>query len=160
MDIVLIILSGIFVFLGFVGCILPILPSIPLSYIGILLLHFTSKIQFSTQFLVIWGIIVLLAQLLDYFVPILGTKKFGGSKKGVWGSTLGMVIGLFFAPWGIVIGPFIGAIVGELMDGKTHIQAIRAGLGSFIGWMINTASKLIIAGFFIYYYFEALIKVY
>lgn len=58
------------------------------------------------------------------------------------------------------IGPFIGAIVGELMDGKTHIQAIRAGLGSFIGWMINTASKLIIAGFFIYYYFEALIKVY
>ncbi|HPC26498.1 MAG TPA: DUF456 domain-containing protein, partial [Paludibacteraceae bacterium] len=95
MDILLIILSGIFVFLGFIGCILPILPSVPLSYIGILLLHFTSKIQFSTQFLVIWGIIVLLSQLLDYFVPILGTKKFGGSKKGIWGSTLGMVIGLF-----------------------------------------------------------------
>lgn len=71
-----------------------------------------------------------------------------------------MVIGLFFAPWGIIIGPFVGAITGELINGKTNVQAIRAGLGSFIGWIINTACKLIIAGFFIYYYFEALIKVY
>jgi uncharacterized protein YqgC (DUF456 family) len=158
MDVILIVLSGLLILIGFLGCILPVLPGVPLSYIGILLLHFSSKVEFSVSFLVIWGIIVLVAQLFDYIFPLWGAKKFGGSKKGIWGSTVGMMIGLFFAPWGIILGPFVGAIIGELVDGKNQSDAIRAGFGTFVGMLVNMVSKLIIAGFFIFYYVEALLK--
>jgi uncharacterized protein YqgC (DUF456 family) len=158
MDLFLIILSGLLILLGFLGCILPVLPGVPLSYIGILLLHFSSKADFSVRFLVVWGIIVLLAQLLDYIFPIWGAKKFGGSKKGIWGSSIGMMVGLFFGPWGIIFGPFLGAVIGELMDGKNHADAMKAGFGTFAGMLVNMVSKLIIAGFFIFYYLEALVK--
>ena len=157
MDIFLIIVAGILVVLGFLGCILPVLPGVPLSYIGILLLHFTSKVQFSTQFLIIWAVIVVVIQVLDYFIPILGTKKFGGSKWGAWGSAIGVVVGLFFGPWGIILGPFLGAVVGELLSGRASQDALKAGFGSFIGFLVGTVTKLIVSGFLIYYYIEALV---
>lgn len=157
MDIILIMLAGICIIVGFAGSILPILPGIPLSYIGILLLHFTSKIHFSTSFLLIWLGIVLFVQILDYFIPIWGTKKFGGSRQGVWGSMIGMIVGMFFAPWGIIAGPFVGAIVGELMAGKETSEALRAGFGSFVGLLFGMIAKLIVAGFFVFYYIQALI---
>lgn len=158
MDIFLIIVAGLFVLTGFIGCILPVIPGVPLSYIGILLLHFTSKIQFSTEFLVIWAIVVIVVQILDYYVPVWGTKRFGGSKWGSIGSAIGVVIGLFFGPWGIIIGPFVGAVIGELLSGRATREAIKAGFGAFIGFLVGTAAKLIVSGFFIYYYVEALIK--
>ncbi len=142
MDTLLLIAAGLFVFIGFIGCILPIIPGVTLSYIGIILLHFSSYAQFSSQFLIGWGIAVIVVQLLDYIIPIWGTKKFGGSKYGIWGSTIGMVLGLFLGPWGIILGPFVGAIVGEIMGGKASADAIK---------------KLIVAGFLIYYYVEAVI---
>ncbi len=157
MDIFLIILSGVLLVAGFLGCILPLLPGVPLSYAGLLLLHFTQKVQFSTEFLIFWAIIVILISIADYLIPIWGTKKFGGSKKGVWGSTIGLVFGLFIGPLGIIIGPFAGALIGELLDNKTQKDALRAAFGSFIGFVIGTVSKLIIAGFLIYHYIAALI---
>jgi len=157
MDIFLIILAGILLVLGFLGSILPVLPGTPLSYLGILLLHFTSKVEFSIEFLVLWAILVILVQVLDYLIPIWGTKKFGGSKYGVWGSVLGMIAGLFFGPLGIILGPFIGAIIGELLAGKASKEAIKAGFGTFVGFLFGTISKLIVAGFLIYYYVEAII---
>lgn len=157
MDIFLIILAGIFVIVGFVGSVLPVLPGAPLSYIGILLLHLTDKVQFSTDFLILWLVIIILVQLLDYFVPIWGTKKFGGSKRGVWGSTLGLIVGMFIGPWGIVLGPFVGALLCELSENKSTKEAMRAAFGSFVGLLLGTISKLIVAGFMIYYYVEALI---
>ncbi|NDV46504.1 DUF456 domain-containing protein [Paludibacter sp. 221] len=158
MDIFLIIVAGILVLLGFAGCILPIIPGVPLSYVGILLLHFTDKIQFSTNFLVIWAIIVIAIQVLDYYIPIWGTKRFGGSRWGTIGSAIGVVAGLFFAPWGIILGPFVGAVVGELLSGRASADAVKAGFGSFVGFLVGTVAKLVVAGFFIYYYVEALIK--
>lgn len=157
MDIFLIILAGILLFLGLLGSILPVLPGTPLSYLGILLLHFTSKVEFSIEFLVLWAILVILVQVLDYIIPIWGTKKFGGSKFGVWGSMLGIIVGMFFGPLGIIFGPFIGAIIGELLAGKASKEAIKAGFGSFVGFLLGTISKLIVAGFLIYYYVEAII---
>jgi len=157
MDIFLIALSGILMIAGFLGCILPILPGVPLSYIGLLFLHFTQKVQFSTEFLIFWAIIVVLISIADYVIPIWGTKKFGGSKKGVWGSTIGLIFGFFLGPFGIIFGPFFGALVGELLDNKTQKDAIRAAFGSFVGFIIGTVSKLIIAGFLIYHYIAALI---
>jgi len=96
---------------------------------------------------------------LNYFIPIWGTKKFGGSKKGVWGSMIGMLIGLFTGgPLGIIVGTVLGAFIGEMLAGKETSKAIRAAFGSFIGFMAGTISQLVVAGFLIYYYFEAIIR--
>ena len=129
MDIFLIILGAICLLVGILGCVLPVLPGVPLAYCGLLLLHATDKVQFSWQFLVIWAVVTIVVQVLDSVVPIWGTKKFGGSKMGVWGSTLGLLVGLFFGPWGIVLGPFLGAVVFELIDGKNTRLALKAGWG-------------------------------
>ncbi len=102
-------------------------------------------------------IIVIIVQILDYYIPIWGTKKFGGSKRGVWGSSLGLIAGLFAGPWGIILGPFVGALLGELSANKSNKEALRAAFGAFVGFLLGTISKLIVAGFLIYYYFEALI---
>ena len=142
MDIFLIIVAGILLIVGFLGCIIPVLPGTPVSYLGILLLHITSKVEFSMQFLVLWALIVIAVQVLDYLIPIWGTKKFGGSKWGVWGSLIGIVVGLFFGPIGIILGPFVGAIVGELLADKTSKQAIIAGFGSFVGFLFGTIINL------------------
>ncbi len=80
MDIFLLILAGLSLLIGFFGSFLPILPGVPLSYIGILMMHFTDCVQFSTTFLVVWGVVTIGVQVLDYVVPIWGTKCFGGSK--------------------------------------------------------------------------------
>lgn len=157
MDIFLILLSGIFLIIGSLGCILPVLPGAPLSYLGILLLHCSTKAEFSTEFLILWAIVVIIVQVLDYYIPIWGTKKFGGSRYGVWGSTIGMVFGIFFGPLGIIAGPFIGAFIGELLAGKNSKIAIKSAFGSFVGFILGTISKLIVAGMLIYYYVNALI---
>ncbi len=158
MDVFLIILAGLCLLVGLLGSVLPILPGAPLSYVGILLLHFTERAEFSTKFLVFWLVIVILIQVLDYIIPAWGTKKFGGSKKGVWGSMIGVVVGLFFGIWGVVIGPFVGAVLGELIDGKQTAAAIRAGFGSFLGFLIGTLSKIIVCAILIYYYIDALVN--
>ena len=150
METILIILAFACIIVGIIGSVLPVLPGVPLSYAGILLLHFTDKIQFSTPFLIFWAVLVILVQLLDYYVPIWGTKKFGGSKRGIWGCAIGMVVGLFFGPWGIVLGPFAGAIVGELTGGKQTQAAVKAGFGSFLGFLAGIVSKLIVGGFLLY----------
>ena len=158
MDIFLIIVAGLLVLIGFAGCILPVIPGVPLSYIGILILHFTDRVQFSSAFLVTWAIITIIIQVLDYYIPIWGTKRFGGSRWGTIGSAIGVVVGLFFGPLGIILGPFVGAIVGELLSGRASAEAIKAGFGAFVGFLVGTVAKLVIAGFLIYYYVEALIR--
>lgn len=173
MDILLIILGAICLLLGLIGCVAPVLPGVPLSYLGLLLLHFTDRVQFSWQFLAVWGVVVVVIQILDYFIPAWGTKKFGGTKYGVWGSTIGLFVGLFMGPLGIVVGPFIGAVLGELIYFNRHPQttlseteqnknsnfnrALRAGFGSFIGLLTGTLIKVICCGVMIAYFVKELI---
>lgn len=173
MDIVLIVLGAICLLVGIIGCVAPVLPGVPLAYLGLLLLHWTERVQFSWQFLTVWAVIVVVIQLLDYFIPAWGTKKFGGTKWGVWGSTIGLFVGLFMGPMGIVIGPFVGAVVGELLYFNRHPQtaqssdeveknsqfnrALRAGLGSFIGLLTGTIIKLICCGMMVFYFVKELI---
>lgn len=147
MDPVLITFGIIFIISGILGCVLPIIPGPPLSYVGLLLLHFTEKYQFSTKFLVIWAIVTAVVYALDYIIPAWGTKKFGGSKRGIWGSIIGLLIGLFFfPPFGIIVGPFVGAVIGELTAGKDHGAALKSGFGSFMGFLAGTIIKLITSG--------------
>ncbi len=157
MDYLLIGIGILCLLLGLLGGILPVLPGPPLSYLALLLLHFTDRYQFSSRFLLIWGVITAVVFVLDYLIPIWGTKKFGGSKQGVWGSMIGLILGLFLLPpIGIIIGPFAGAVIGELIAGKDHSAALRAGLGSFIGFLLGTLLKLIVSGMMIWYFFAKL----
>lgn len=157
MDTALIIIGILCLIIGIVGDIVPGLPGVPVSYAALLLLHFTDKVQFSWQFLVLWAVITTVAQVLDYVVPAWGTKKFGGSKLGVWGSIAGLFIGLFMGPWGIILGPFLGAVLGEMMDGKAAGNALWAGLGSFLGIMAGTILKLVCSGMMTFYFIKALL---
>lgn len=154
MDYFLIGLGILFLLLGLIGGVLPVLPGPPLSYVGLILLHLTDQYDFSGKFLLIWGLITAAVFILDYLIPVWGTKKFGGSKRGVWGSMIGLIVGLFLLPpIGIIVGPFAGAVIGELTAGKDQSAALRAGLGSFIGFLLGTLLKLIVSGMMIWYFF-------
>ncbi|KAF0237352.1 MAG: hypothetical protein FD181_1918 [Prolixibacteraceae bacterium] len=158
MDYLLIGLGIILMIAGIAGCVLPLLPGPPLNYTGLLLLHFTSGFHFSNRFLLIWAIITIVVYALDYVIPVWGTKKFGGSKQGVWGSIIGLVAGLFFfPPFGIIIGPLAGAVIGELTAGKSSGAALKSGFGSFIGFLTGTLIKLIASGIMTWYFARELI---
>jgi uncharacterized protein YqgC (DUF456 family) len=158
MDYILIGLGIIFMITGIFGCVLPLLPGPPLNYIGLMLLHITAGYQFSTRFLLIWGIVTVVVYALDYVIPVWGTKKFGGSKRGVWGSMIGLIAGMFFfPPFGIIIGPFAGAVIGELTAGKDSKAALKSGFGSFVGFLTGTILKLIASGIMTWYFAKELI---
>ena len=132
---------------GILGSVVPFLPGPPLSYTGLLLLHFTEKHQFSGRFLIIWAIVTVIVYLTDYAIPVWGTKHFGGSKQGIWGSIIGLIAGIFFfPPLGIIIGPFAGAVIGEFIAGKNSTAALKSGCGSFIGFIIGTFIQLVTSG--------------
>jgi len=139
--------------LGVIGSLLPVLPGPPLAWLGILLTHFASSVQYSTRFLIITAIVMILATVLDYFIPIWGTKKFGGTRAGVIGCTIGLVVGLFFGPLGIILGPFIGALLGELAVNQKELKkALKSATGSFLGFVVGTGIKLVFCGFMAYYF--------
>ena len=158
MDIVLIILGLLLIIAGIIGCFLPLLPGPPVAYVGLLLLQFTSKAPFSTGFLLLWAGITILVTLIDYWFPIYGTKRLGGTNMGVNGATAGLLIGLFFfPPWGMIIGPFLGALGGEIIGGQNSGRAFRSALGSFAGFLAGTFMKLAVTLFMAYYFIKAIL---
>jgi len=144
MDWFLVILGGLLMVVGLIGAVVPVLPGPPISYVGLLLLHFTKWADFSSNFLIVMAVVAVVVTAIDYFVPMWGTKKFGGSKAGVRGSTIGLIIGVFFfPPFGIIIGPFLGALIAELMlNSDDFNKALRSGLGSLVGFLMGTGLKL------------------
>ncbi len=159
MDWFLAILGGILMVVGIVGAIVPVLPGPPISYLGLLLLHWTGWAEFSTQFLVIMAAVAAAVTAVDYVVPVWGTKKFGGSKAGVRGSTIGLIIGVFFfPPIGIIVGPFIGAVIAELMvNADDFNKALRSGFGSLVGFLMGIGLKLGASLLMTVYFVRALI---
>lgn len=152
MDILLIIIAGILLCAGLLGSIVKKLPGTPLSYLGIIILNFSSIADYSTFFFVRWGVLIIAVQGLDYLIPNWGNKKFGGSNKGVWGSLLGMLVGMYFARVGIIAGAVLGAFIGELFAGKESNKAIHQAVSSFAFFILGTISQLIVAGILLYYY--------
>lgn len=146
MEITLLILAGICMVVGIIGCIVPGLPGTPIAYAGLWVAQATDRVDLSWQMLLIWGIVTIVVTVLDYVVPAWGTKRYGGTRWGVWGSTIGVFAGLFFGPTGVIVCPLLGAILGELLGGKEMQQALKAGWGSFIGLMCGTLLKLICCG--------------
>jgi uncharacterized protein YqgC (DUF456 family) len=138
-----IMLGVILMVIGILGSFLPLLPGPPLCYLALLLQQFRTDKPFSLKFMLIWGAIVGVVILLDYLVPIYGTKKFGGSKYGIWGCALGFIAAFWMGPWGIIFGPFIGAFIGEYIANKDSTQATKAAIGSFTGFLFGTLIKLV-----------------
>lgn len=150
MDIVLIVLGIICLIIGLIGCIVPMIPGPPVSYVGILLIHITDRVQFTPLELLIWLAVVIVVQVLDYVIPAMGSRYFGGSKWGAVGCIIGTIIGLFFMPIGIIAGPFLGAFLGELIGGSKARQALKSGLGSLIGFLLTTVAKCIVCGYMLW----------
>lgn len=146
MDIALLVIAFLLMLIGIIGCIVPGLPGTPIAYAGLWIAQATERVDFSWQFLLVWGIVTVVISALDYIVPAWGTKRFGGTKWGVWGSTIGVFVGLFAGPWGVILGPLVGAVIGELLGGKAAQEALRAGWGSFIGILFGTVIKLVACG--------------
>lgn len=154
MDTLLIIAGAICVVLALIGTIAPFLPGLPLAYLGIILLHITDIAQFSLAFLITWAIVIIFIQVIDYLIPMWGTKHFGGSKYGNRGCLVGTIAGIFFfPPWGLLLGPFLGAVIGEIIAGNEIRIALKAGVGSFVGFIagtiLNFAACAVLAFFFV-----------
>lgn len=160
MDYLLLALGVALIIFGILGCILPIIPGPPLSFLGVLSLHFTKFAEgaYTNNFLFIMALVAIAVTVLDYIIPIWGTKKFGGTKAGVWGATIGLIVGLFFSPFSaflsIIFGPFIGAVVGESIAGSNSKHALKSGFGAFIGFLGGVLVKLVASGWMAWHFFK------
>ncbi|MEP5254431.1 MAG: DUF456 domain-containing protein [Winogradskyella arenosi] len=146
MEIFLVCLALLLMLLGIIGSFLPILPGPLTSWAGLLVLHFTEGVSLSLTFLIVTLLFAIFIYVLDYIIPAMGTKRFGGSKAGMLGTTLGLLIGLISPiPFGIIIGPFIGALIGEMLHRNDFNKALKAAFGAFLGFIASTFLKFIMA---------------
>lgn len=147
---------------GIAGCVLPFLPGPPLCFLALLIQQFNARAAFTPKFLWIWAAVAVVVTALDYIIPVYGTKKFGGSKYGIWGCTFGLIAGLWFGPLGIIIGPFVGAFVGELLANNDSTTAFKSAVGSFTGFLFGTLLKLIVCfimgWYFVQYSYHAIVN--
>ena len=125
MDIFLLIIGLLFCIIGIIGSFIPIIPGPITSWMGLLLLHFTSFVPIEIYFLIGSFLIAITVFILDLIIPIIGLKKLGGTKKGLIGATIGLLIGFFLGPIGVLTGPFIGALSGELMNNLGYKKAYK-----------------------------------
>ena len=155
MEYILLILGICLLIVGIIGSILPALPGLPISWLRLLCIFFIPGIETNYWLLGITLVITIILSILDYFIPAKGTKMFGGTSYGIWGTNIGLVVGLFFPPLGFLICPFLGAFIGELIyNSQDKKRALNAAFGSFIGFLAGTFMKvfyaLVLFGIFIW----------
>jgi len=142
-DILLYLLAALLVIIGIAGSILPALPGLPMVFAGLLLAAWTGDFEtVGWVTLTILGLLTLLAMAVDLVASLLGTRRVGASALAVVGAAIGTIVGLFFGLPGLLLGPFAGALVGELLAGRGLPQAARAGTGAFVGFVIGTLAKI------------------
>ncbi len=147
-EVIIKIFFAIVMVIGIAGSILPVLPGAPLAFGSLLLAKILHFSELSWWIIVLFGILTLIGIVLDYAVPIATTKKMGGSKYGIWGLVIGFIIGIIFSPFGfvsIIIAPFLGALIGELIyDRQNHRRAIKAATGSVIGYFLTSGYGILL----------------
>jgi uncharacterized protein YqgC (DUF456 family) len=143
MDFLIITIVSILMLIGLIGCIIPALPGPPISFLGLLVFHFFTSFSLETDILWLLSVIVVAITFLDYWLQVYGVKKFGGGRKAINGTILGLVLGLLlFPPFGVIIGPFIGAFLGAKMEAKEDTnRAIKIALGALVGFLGGTVLK-------------------
>ena len=144
--------------IGLVGCILPVIPGPPLSWLGMLLVWFTHPDGFTSRLLIVWLVITIVFTILDYVAPSWVTTKTGGSKAAGRGSFVGLIVGLiFFPPWGMILGSFLGALAAEvLVSGQAVADSVKPAFGSFLGFLLSTGLKLTASAVMLFYIFKFL----
>ncbi len=140
MDITLSLFAFLLSILGIIGCIVPALPGVVLSYAGLLCAYFTSYSQMNAPALWLWLGVTVAVSIADYFLPAWMTRRFGGSRAGAIGATVGVFAGFFlFPPVGILLGPFLGAVLGELLNDRGDVpKAFLVGFGTFLSFIVGT----------------------
>ncbi|MCK5277177.1 MAG: DUF456 domain-containing protein [Cyclobacteriaceae bacterium] len=157
MEVFFIIVGILLILIGLIGCFVPVLPGPPLAYISLLLLQIGPEVPFSLKFMLIMAGVVAAVTILDYLIPALGAKKWGGSKYGIIGVLVGVVMGIFiFPPFGLLIFPLIGAFTGEVLNGADSSQAFKAAFGTFVGLLFGTMLKFSTTIIIAYYFFSNL----
>lgn len=141
--VLLLLLAALMVIGGLAGMVFPALPGPILVFAGLLLAAWAEDFLYiGSHTLIILGLMAALAYLLDFIASALGAQRYGASTRAITGATLGAVVGIFFGIPGIVLGPFFGAVIGELLSRRDLQAAARAGIGTFIGLVLSTAAKL------------------
>ncbi len=159
MSVFLAILAILLGVIGLLGSVVPVLPGPPLSWIGLLIMSFTKYADMAAWFIILWLAVTVVVTLLDNFLPVLMTKKFGGSRQATIGTFAGIVLGMFiFPPWGMIIFPFFGALVGELVGNRSegHV-ALRVAMGAFIAFIGGVGIKLVASGMMLFYMVRELV---
>lgn len=160
METLLIILALVCGIVGILGSILPALPGAPISFIGLLLLLPCEGAAISNTALWVAGIFLAIVSILDYVAPIWFTNLSGGSKQATRGSVIGLIVGLFvFPPWGLILGPFVGAFIGELQASSSKGKALKVALMSFVGFVLTTGMKIIYSGILMFMIIKEAIKI-
>ena len=156
---ILIIIGLLIAVVGLIGCIIPAIPGPPLNFLSLVILELAIKDAFTLDFYILWGGITIVVTFLDYVLPIMGAKVYKASSFGIWGSIIGMIIGiLFFPPFGMILGLFIGAVLGELIAGKKKWEALKIGTVTFAASMLMILAKLALSGVMTYYFIKRSIE--
>jgi hypothetical protein len=151
MDGLLVLIGLICMLLGIIGSIVPVMPGPAASWVGILMLYCTGAVAMNYWLLGITLAITIVLSVLDYVIPAKGTKCFGGTKYGIWGTNIGLIVGIIAPiPFGFLIGPFIGALIGELaFDPSNHNRAFKAATGSLVGFLASTFIQFLVCVLFL-----------
>lgn len=156
LSIILCILAGILLLLGFLGTFVPVLPGAPLAWGGLLLAYFSAYNEISILCLIITAVVAVAVSVLDNILPVYMTNRTGGSKAATIGSTIGLIAGFFLGPAGIIAGPFLGALAGELIhSGGNFATSLKSAWGAFLGFLLGTGLKMIAVGFFIWIFVKS-----
>lgn len=146
MDMLLVTIGALLMLVGILGSFLPVLPGVPVSWLGLLVLHLAPSIPINYWFLGITFLVAALIYALNWIIPAMGTRRFGGSRSGMIGATIGLVAGIIApVPFGIIIGPFIGAFIGEIINKSDRKSALKAAFGSFIGFLASSFMEFMVA---------------
>jgi uncharacterized protein YqgC (DUF456 family) len=153
-----IVIGSIFVLLGIAGCVLPILPGPVLIFLGLLLPALGKDFSppLTPTLMIVMALLTVVVTIGDYMIPLWGAKKYGTSKWGIWGSVAGMVVGLFFSPFGMLVGALVGAVAVEWLVQKKKEKAFRAGWGIIVGSLLGAVLKLGVSGMMVYYFIRGL----
>ena len=157
MDIFFVIIGVILCFVGIIGSFVPLIPGPITSFSGLLFLHLTTFVPFDFYFIIGCFTIAISVFILDLIIPIVGLKKLGGTKKGLIGATIGLLLGFFIGPIGLISGPFIGALSGELLNNNGIKKSIKASLGTLIGFLAGVAMKFLVSFVFTILFFKILL---
>lgn len=158
-SLILCLVAGVLLFVGFLGTFVPVLPGAPLAWAGLLVAYFSEYTDISLLCLIITAVIAVVVSIVDNIFPVTMTKKFGGSKYATTGATIGLVVGFFTGPWGIILGPFLGALIGEFINKEGRNGGVfKAAFGAFMGFLLGTGLKMITVLAFIWIFVISFFK--